>query len=114
MEAETTQTSAVLAVEAVQTVESAVAVDAVPRIPHPQRRAVTYYSVFDHWLFDATLDSRVCELCRACEEIGTFRGDQLRTWFPSHEIVDENTIRANMHPHCRCYLLREITEEIPR
>ena len=93
------------------------AVEAKQRIPKPQLPTVTYYSVFDHWIFQ-TRGPAPCKLCRAADAIGVFRGDQLRTWFPYHVILDVNTIggeeeggRGLVHPHCYCELVREIEEE---
>ena len=85
------------------------------RIPVGQRPGVTYFSMYDTWLFDATLDSKVCDLCRYYEEWGEIRGDLLRTEFPFLVILDENTIGGPgvggdglVHPNCRCRLIRKI------
>lgn len=84
------------------------------RIPEPQRSAITYYGGFDQWVFQAR-GSNPCDLCRYSEEVGVFYGDQLRTWFPYHVILDVNTIgggepggRGLVHPHCYCELVRKL------
>ena len=84
------------------------AVEAVRRIPKPQRLGVTFYSEADTWHFQSVFDGRRCELCSHYERAETWRGDQLRLEFPYHEIHDESTIKANIHPNCRCYLVRRI------
>ena len=81
--------------------------EANQRIPRPQRPGVTYFSVHDTWLFQAVMDNRTCDLCLHYEVANEWRGDQLRTEFPYLEIVDELTIKANVHPNCRCYLMRK-------
>lgn len=68
----------------------------------------TFYSMYDLWLYQAVMDTRVCELCSKYEQSEYWRGDQLRTEFPYHEIMDENTIHALVHPNCRCYLVRYV------
>ena len=57
---------------------------------------------------DATLDTRVCVICRTADEIRQFRGNNLRLNFPYLEIQDELTILPNAHPNCRCVLKRII------
>lgn len=92
------------------------AVKAVRRRPRPMRR-VTYFSENDVWLFNARSDTKVCEMCRLAEEIGEFRGNNLRMNFPNLVILDENTIggpepdgKGLVHPNCRCFLTRFIGE----
>lgn len=99
-------------------------VKATQRIPSGLRPSVTFFSENDVWLYDATLDTKVCDYCRAAEEIGEFRGNNLRLNFPDLEIVDENTILPHVHvtlgwvspdeDTCRCVLKRVIgkTEKV--
>jgi len=82
--------------------------EATKRIPKPQRSGVTYFSMWDTWLFQSVFDARRCDVCDAHEVVDVYYGDQLRRWFPYLEILDENTIQANVHPNCRCYLVRKI------
>lgn len=82
--------------------------EAVRRIEKPQRKGVTYFSVHDVWMFDATLDSKVCPLCRAYEKAPEWNGNVLRSEFPYLEITDENTILPHVHPNCRCILKRKL------
>ena len=94
--------SAIGAVEAVLAVEKA-------RQRKPAEYAhLTFFSDYDSWLYEAVADARVCPECRENEEIEMFPGSWLRTYFPYLEIEDENTISANCHPNCRCYLTRLI------
>ena len=90
-------------------------VEAIKRIPLDQRPGVTYFSVWDTWLFQARSDTKVCDLCKHYETWGEIRGDQLRTEFPYLVILDEDTIGGSepdggglVHPNCRCYLTRKI------
>jgi len=39
-------------------------------------------------------------------ENGVYRGNRIRGFFPDLEILDENTIKVNEHPNCRCILVR--------
>jgi hypothetical protein len=71
---------------------------------------ITFYSELDQWDYDATLDSKVCSQCRYYEEVGTFPGTSLRILFPDHEIIDIDTIQANVHPNCRCVLTRKMSD----
>jgi len=68
----------------------------------------------DIWLFQEVVDERTCELCRRHAEHEDYHedyhGDRLRGLFPYLEIMDYGTIRANVHPNCRCYLVRLLEE----
>ena len=77
-----------------------------PEHKHVPGEHATFFSELDVWLFDARLDSKTCPLCRVADEIGEFRGNNLRMNFPYLEIIDVGTIKANVHPNCRCYLRR--------
>lgn len=84
-----------------------------PGVKHVPGEDATFFSVHDVWLYDARLDSKVCPVCRANEDYadahGGFRGDHLRAHFPYLEIVDVATIKAKVHPNCRCLLLRKMS-----
>lgn len=92
--------NAVKLVEAVQRIK--------PEHRHEPGPTATFFSEWDVWLFDATLDTKVCNMCRLADQISVFYGDHLRANFPYLEIVDVNTIKANIHPNCRCFLHRKI------
>ena len=94
------------AVEVVQIVEAVE--EARKRIPVGQRPGITYFSVYDVWLFQAVQDTKTCSLCNHYETWGEITGNMLRHEFPYLEIMDENTIKANIHPHCRCFLVRKL------
>lgn len=99
-------------------VAAVLAHEAKTRIDFPLRPGVTFFSENDVWLYDATLDGKVCDHCRAAEIIGEFRGNNLRMNFPDLEIIDENTILPHVHvtlgwrsledDTCRCVLKRVI------
>jgi hypothetical protein len=97
-------TKAVAIVRAVQAAKQ--------RIPKPQRTGITYFSAVDTWLFQEVSDARLCPVCQGHGEAERFRGNHLRSMFPFLEIVDLNTIKANVHPNCRCYLMRRIELEV--
>jgi len=88
-------------------------VKAVQRIPKP-RTGITFFSENDVWLYQAVMDTKVCPVCTVAEKIEQFRGNNLRINFPYLEILDVNTIQANVHPNCRCLLVRVIgaTEKV--
>ena len=101
---------------AAKLVEMVQAVEAVKRIPPGQRPGITYFSVYDVWLFQARSDTKVCDLCRHYEEWGEITGNMLRAEFRYLTILDENTIGGQepdggglVHPNCRCYLMRQIS-----
>lgn len=71
-----------------------------------------FFSVEDLWIFIPHYDDRLCGECAEFAlGIPFIPGAQLRSSFPYMEILDENTIAANVHPNCRCELIREGTEE---
>lgn len=74
----------------------------------PLRPGVTFFSIWDVWLYQSVMDARICPICLGHEETDVFRGNHLRATFPYLEIIDENTIKVNAHPNCRCYLMRQI------
>lgn len=79
---------------------------------HVPGETATFFSVHDVWLYQARSDTKVCPVCRENEIWsnlhGGFRGDHLRAHFPWLEIQDVNTIKANVHPNCRCLLVRKL------
>ena len=93
--------------EAAAAVAAVLACEAKKRVPSGQRPGVTYFSMWDTWLFQAVMDERTCQLCLHYETAYEWHGDQLRSEFPYLEIMDEMTIKANVHPNCRCYLVRK-------
>lgn len=88
-------------VRAVQLVEGA-----QKRRDFPTRPGVTFFSIQDMWLYHGVTDTKICPVCRAFELEYEFRGNHLRATFPYLELIDENTVKANVHPNCRCYLRR--------
>ena len=94
-------------------------VKAVQRIQPEHRHEpgvpATFFSQHDVWLYDARLDTKVCERCRHYEDIGQFLGNHIRLIFPNLKILDVNTIGGSepdggglVHPNCRCFLVRKI------
>lgn len=70
-----------------------------------------YFSVEDLWIYIPHYDVKLCDECAEFAlGIPYIPGSQLRSTFPWLEIKDENTIAANVHPNCRCELVREGTE----
>jgi len=57
-------------------------------------------------------DDRTCERC--LPHAGLYAGNDLRVAFPYLEIIDEDLIYANVHPRCRCYLVRTVNIMDPR
>lgn len=65
----------------------------------------TFYSENDRWHFIALVDDRTCSRCMD-KDGQEFTGSYLRSFLPYHVIDSEDTIQANVHPNCRCLLLR--------
>ena len=57
------------------------------------------------WIYDPRETSgKTCPTCLGL--IGThYRGDEVEFAFPYHVHLRANTIRAKVHPHCRCRLI---------
>ncbi len=83
------------------------AVSAYKRIPEGYE-TYTFFGHNDMWNYVAVFDDRLCDECENYLEIGIFNGDKLRDVFQRLVIADENTIMLNVHPNCRCYLIRVI------
>ena len=90
--------SAVTATRAVQ------AFDAFKRIPEEYRQ--TFFGFYDIWKYIPIFDVKLCPDCLMYAETVYYVGTYLRGLFKHLEIVDKNTINANVHPHCRCELQR--------
>jgi len=67
--------------------------------------AKTFYGANDRWHFIAIVDDRTCTHCMD-KDGQEYTGSYLRSFLPYHVIDNEDTIRANVHPNCRCILLR--------
>lgn len=79
--------------------------EARQRIPLTVDTGITYFSELDQWFFRAISDDRICDSCTELDG-SILVGSVLRTGLPYMEILDEDTIRALVHPNCRCLLLR--------
>ncbi len=92
-------------------VEAVIAVqvisEAKSRIP-PGLRGLTFYGEGDEWVFLSSGHPNMCGDC-ADYDGDTFFGSELRSAFPYHVILDENTIAASVHPNCSCLLVRAIS-----
>ena len=86
------------------------ATDAKHRIPLEYRGKLTFFSDWDLWRYVSKMDQRTCLACLEHEH-GLYQGSHIRLLFPYLEIIDEVTIAPNIHPNCRCLLLR--TGEFP-
>lgn len=81
-------------------------VRAVQAVKRHRIHTASYFSESDLWLFDSKEDSETCELCNGFDYVGYFSGFFMYLTFPYLEIIDEDTIAANVHPRCRCLLRR--------
>lgn len=79
-------------------------VKATRRIP-TEIRGVTFYSSNDEWMFIQSDNPHICEICLGMDG-DVFRGDELRTRFFWHVVVDANLIYPKVHNHCGCTLAR--------
>jgi hypothetical protein len=94
---------------AVAAVSSVLAVDSLKRIPEKYRQS--FFGEYDLWLYIAVYDERLCEKCWGYAKTSVFRGTELVRTFKYLEIHDADLIYVNVHPNCRCYLLRIISIE---
>ena len=95
-------------IRAIQIVKT---VDAAKRIPRELRRQ-SFFGAYDLWLYVPVYDEKLCPRCLAYARQQVYRGTQLRAKFPYLEIHDNDMILVNVHPHCRCQLLRIIHFEL--
>ena len=72
----------------------------------PPDLKIPFFGKYDIWMYDAVLDSKLCDLCLEFEKTPRYLGNELRSNFPYLEVVDANTIKANVHPNFRCVLHR--------
>lgn len=82
--------------------------NAVSRKP-PELADTTFYSIYDLWMFYSPRgQAGQKNVCKGCEEMNgaVFPGLNIRQFFPFMEIADEETIMANVHPSCICFLQR--------
>lgn len=77
------------------------------RIPDQWKGVYTFYGRSDWWLYVAIHDDVTCKTCQGWESWEWFPGDALRKYFPYHEISSPNYIKPNVHPNCRCILIRK-------
>ena len=73
--------------------------------------SVTFFGENDWWFFFPLIDARTCERCQEFGERREFSGADLRSTFPNLEIENANRIWANVHPNCRCFLIRIFEKE---
>lgn len=80
-------------------------VKAVQRKPS-EYRTVTFFGEYDLWRFVPKFDDKLCPTCLGHAANEYFRGKYIRGLFPYLKIVDANTIDVEVHPNCRCFLIR--------
>ena len=96
----------------IQIVKAVQIVEALDKTWKPkEHRQITFFGEFDLWLYVAVYDERLCKNCEAFAMMQVFKGTELQKNFPYLEITDEDKINVNVHPNCRCYLLRVISFE---
>lgn len=88
----------------VSVVQAVRAVDSLQRIPEAYRQS--FFGQYDVWRYEGIADNVLCEECLKHWLQFYYRGNELRAKFKYLEILDENTIAVNVHPHCRCKLHR--------
>lgn len=82
-------------------------VKAVQRKPS-EFQTVSFFGRNDFWDYRAIMDDRICSACKKNERPLPYIGVHLRAKWPHLEIEDEDTIRVNEHPNCRCVLIRRL------
>ncbi len=100
-----------MSVNLLEIVEAVVAVqllgEARSRIPD-DLRGLTFYGEDDEWMFLGSGHPNMCGDCAGYEG-DIYSGVELRSAFPYHTILDENTIAASVHPNCSCLLMRAVS-----
>lgn len=77
------------------------------RIPLNVSPDKTFFGHGDRWTFHSVLDDRICMICIDKHyPSGLYMGSHLRQHFPELEILDNNRVKANLHPNCRCWIGR--------
>ena len=96
-----------------QALEVIEVVKATQRVPPEIPTGVTFFSRYDLWMYDATLDSKLCLDCLENESTPRYFGNELRPKFPHLRVLDTDTIggpepngNGLVHPNCRCRLRR--------
>jgi hypothetical protein len=78
--------------------------EAKQRIP-PEFRGNSFFSAFDLYQYIAITDDRTCKLCMQFDKM-IISGDFIRAYYPYLEIITPNQMLPQVHPNCRCTLLR--------
>ena len=91
----------------INVVEAAAVVDALQRKPE-EYKTQSFFGELDLWKYIPVYDEKLCDKCAEYAATQYFWGPELRKNFKYLEIVDENTIDANVHINCRCFLARVI------
>ena len=74
----------------------------------PDWKNIIFFGKHTMWRYVEKSDDRLCPECRFYATKPIYFGDALRAFFPYLEIMDEDTIRVNVHPNCRCILKRMV------
>ncbi len=88
-------------VEAVEAVEDH---EAKQRIPDNLKDR-TFFGANDHWIYHTEDDDRVCSDCKMFDG-ALFTGEDLRRMLPDLDVVGGDMMMVNIHPSCRCFLVR--------
>ena len=68
---------------------------------------VTFFTSYDYWaLHLVNAKTGPCGKCQYYSGVGVLTGDLLQGMFPYLKVVDDNTIKCDIHPNCKCYLTR--------
>ena len=68
-------------------------------------KGTSFFGKYDLWTHIAIMDDRTCQRCSVLDHVVTW-GNMLRAIYPYCEIISEDQFLANVHPNCRCVLLR--------
>lgn len=92
-------------VNAVRSLIAVRRVDSWKRKPEALKR-ISFFGIEDLWHYIPVWDEKLCDECLQHARNEYYPGTDLRRKFKYLQIVDENTIEARVHPHCRCFLTR--------
>ncbi len=98
-------------IEVIEAVETYQAQEAKSRIP-PELKGQTFFSINNLYHYFGISDDKLCDQCQQYDG-ETIVGSELRKLFPYLTIDTENIIYPNVHPNCRCLLIRLTPENSP-
>jgi hypothetical protein len=79
-------------------------VEAKKRVPD-EYAGTSFFSKLDLYQYIAITDDRTCKKCMTYDKM-VLPGDYIRAYYPDLVIIGQDQILPQVHPNCRCTLLR--------